>query len=71
MCPWNYYIIYNLLTRITYIYYKKCHMYDKMSYKHTDFLSFFYLIKLSIYHILYIGIDFVFVIANNLNIIYA
>lgn len=46
-------------------------MYDKMSYKHTDFLSFFYLIKLSIYHILYIGIDFVFVIANNLNIIYA
>lgn len=45
-------------------------MYDKMSYKYTDFLSFFYLIKLSIYHILYIGIDFVFVIANNLNIIY-
>lgn len=37
-----------------------------MSYKHTDFLSFFYLIKLSIYYILYIGMDFVFVIAKQL-----
>lgn len=40
---------------------------------HTNILTFchfFYLIKLSIYYILYIGIDFVFIIANNLNIIY-